>query len=281
MTIKCCQWPCVWVVWSTVWPEVGIKSSLNFYKSCPKSSRCRFNMKNNIFSKYQQLLKLPNIGTLLRGIEYLLKNCLDIVLYTFTKYILKSSSCEHVWPVFDLIDDLFFKNGPFPASFSLFSSFQYSWQWIFNLKFCWWLDSNRGPLESEATALPTEPQPLRQCFNVLVAKFLSDYLLLARIKVWWKRWTNNLGAKMSRRDKSSKSSVTDLGGGWDHPRTKSEKKKARNFLYGKSFQLATESFRIFFIKIAVVAELLQKSLLTPEIRGSIPVISCLYLLSTE
>ena len=63
--------------------------------------------------------------------------------------------------------------------------------------------------------------------------------------------------------------------------TKSEKKKARNFLYGKSFQLATESFRIFFIKIAVVAELLQKSLLTPEIRGSIPVISCLYLLSTE
>ena len=174
-----------------------------------------------------------------------------------------------------------FKNGPFPASFSLFSSFQYSWQWIFNIKFCWWLDSNRGPLESEATALPTEPQPLRQCFNVLVAKFLSDYLLLARIKVWWKRWTNNLGAKMSRRDKSSKSSVTDLGGGWDHPRTKSEKKKARNFLYGKSFQLATESFRIFFIKIAVVAELLQKSLLTPEIRGSIPVISCLYLLSTE
>ena len=81
-------------------------------------------MKNNIFSKYQQLLKLPNIGTLLRGIEYLLKNCLDIVLYTFTKYILKSSSCEHVWPVFDLIDDLFLKNGPFPASFSLFSSFQ-------------------------------------------------------------------------------------------------------------------------------------------------------------
>ena len=26
--------------------------------------------------------------------------------------------------------------------------------------FCQWLDSNRGPLVSEATALPTEPQPL-------------------------------------------------------------------------------------------------------------------------
>ena len=35
--------------------------------------------------------------------------------------------------------------GPFPASFSYF---------------CWSLDSNRGPLESETTALPTEPQAL-------------------------------------------------------------------------------------------------------------------------
>ena len=30
---------------------------------------------------------------------------------------------------------------------------------MFN-KFCRWLDSNRGPLVSEATAQPTEPQPL-------------------------------------------------------------------------------------------------------------------------
>ena len=28
------------------------------------------------------------------------------------------------------------------------------------INFCRWLDSNRGPLVSEATALPTEPQPL-------------------------------------------------------------------------------------------------------------------------
>ena len=27
-------------------------------------------------------------------------------------------------------------------------------------KFCQWLESNRGPLVSKATALPTEPQPL-------------------------------------------------------------------------------------------------------------------------
>ena len=30
---------------------------------------------------------------------------------------------------------------------------------MFN-KICRWLDSNHGPLVSEATALPTEPQPL-------------------------------------------------------------------------------------------------------------------------
>ena len=29
------------------------------------------------------------------------------------------------------------------------------------IKFCWWLDSNLGPLVLEASALPTEPQPLR------------------------------------------------------------------------------------------------------------------------
>ena len=45
----------------------------------------------------------------------------------------------------------------FPASFSLFSTFQYSWQ---KHKVCRRLDSNGGPLVSEATALPTEPQPL-------------------------------------------------------------------------------------------------------------------------
>ena len=31
---------------------------------------------------------------------------------------------------------------------------------MFNINFCWWLDSNCRPLELEATALSTEPQPL-------------------------------------------------------------------------------------------------------------------------
>ena len=58
---------------------------------------------------------------------------------------------------------LFFLNGPFPASFSLFLSFQYTvdskQMFNININFCRWLDSNRRPLVSDATALPTEPQP--------------------------------------------------------------------------------------------------------------------------
>ena len=38
-----------------------------------------------------------------------------------------------------------------------------------NIIFCQWLDSNRGPLISEATTLPTEPQPLHT--NRLVLQF--------------------------------------------------------------------------------------------------------------
>ena len=53
---------------------------------------------------------------------------------------------------------MFFLNWAFPGLFFLYSR-------LFNTvdgtyKFCRWLDSNRGPLVSEATALPTVPQPL-------------------------------------------------------------------------------------------------------------------------
>ena len=54
-----------------------------------------------------------------------------------------------------------FLNGPFPASFSLWSHFQNSQQYKHVLyKNCWWVDSNQRPLMLEATALLTVPQPL-------------------------------------------------------------------------------------------------------------------------
>ena len=55
----------------------------------------------------------------------------------------------------------FLKSGPFPASFSFI--FVFSIQLIINkcsIKFCRWLESNRGPLVLKATTLPTAPQPL-------------------------------------------------------------------------------------------------------------------------
>ena len=54
----------------------------------------------------------------------------------------------------------FFKKWANPSLF--FFIFVFSIQLTVNIQytFCPWLDSNSGPLESEATALPTEPQPL-------------------------------------------------------------------------------------------------------------------------
>ena len=52
--------------------------------------------------------------------------------------------------------------------FSLFSSFQQLTENLFIIKSCQWLDSNCGTLVSEATILPSEPQPLpkvNQCYN--------------------------------------------------------------------------------------------------------------------
>ena len=54
-----------------------------------------------------------------------------------------------------------------PGLFFYIFVFQYSWQQMFIAK-CWqWLDSNRGPLELESTALPTDPQPLPLFFILL------------------------------------------------------------------------------------------------------------------
>ena len=39
---------------------------------------------------------------------------------------------------------------------------------MFNINFCQWLDSNRGPLELEETSLPTEPQPLSHILKMFI-----------------------------------------------------------------------------------------------------------------
>ena len=59
-----------------------------------------------------------------------------------------------------------FLNGPFPAFFLYFCLFN-TVDSKCQFKFCQWLNSNCGPLESEATALPTEAQPLPEKITLI------------------------------------------------------------------------------------------------------------------
>ena len=54
---------------------------------------------------------------------------------------------------------------------------------MFN-KFCQWLDSNRGPPVSEATAQPTEPQPLpkKECLSTIEIFSTSSKQLFRQFK---------------------------------------------------------------------------------------------------
>ena len=54
----------------------------------------------------------------------------------------------------------FVKIGQYRPPFSLCASFQQIKANVLNIKFCRWQDLNHGSLVLEATALPTEPQPL-------------------------------------------------------------------------------------------------------------------------
>ena len=59
----------------------------------------------------------------------------------------------------DLTSLSFFRDGPFPASFSLFLYM------VNKISWCW--DSNRGSLVLAAPALPTEPSPLPKLVHPL------------------------------------------------------------------------------------------------------------------
>ena len=74
---------------------------------------------------------------------------------------------------------------------------------MFN-KFCQWLDSNRGPLVSEATALPTEPQPLPIFRTLYRVTFLQRHRM--HIKVLYNKMMAFCGCCLC---------VWFLGGKWN------------------------------------------------------------------
>ena len=53
-----------------------------------------------------------------------------------------------------------------------------------NINFCRWLDSNRGPLASEATTLPTEPQPLPKLLSLCQNKIIMQHLYGNILSFW-------------------------------------------------------------------------------------------------
>ena len=94
-----------------------------------------------------------------------------------------------------------FLNGPIQASFLFIFAFSIQLTVNVKYKFCQWLDSNRGLLEMEATALPTKPQPLKMslvslrnehlplshiyyCIAILKHESKDLFLSDIRLKVW-------------------------------------------------------------------------------------------------
>ena len=59
---------------------------------------------------------------------------------------------------------------------------------VFCLKFYWWLASNRRPLASEVTALPTEPQslPQRRVAQLLPSQLLLQPFHQETVRMWWR-----------------------------------------------------------------------------------------------
>ena len=98
------------------------------------------------------------------------------------------SSCVRISPNISLFHVLlrcvYQKMGNSQPIFLYFRLFLfYNRQIIWLIKFCGRQDSNRGSLVSDATTLPTEPQPLPQEMCILPHKQNSDIIFMERINL--------------------------------------------------------------------------------------------------
>ena len=165
--------------------------------------------------------------------------------------------------------------------------------------FCRWLDSNCGPLVSEATTLPTETQPLQIRFLHMI--YLStETIECARLCLFlkeinyrrrqWKVWQMDRDGDWVKVElDNSNWSVTSSGPFWKVPWWQIRAKQTF-FTFLTQLGLPITSFAdekgFLTLQISwamVVAQLVEQSLPNPEVHGSNPVISKLYsehLLST-
>ena len=83
-----------------------------------------------------------------------------------------------------------FFNGPFRPLFHYFRLFiTFDSKHMFKINFCQWLDLNCAPLVSEATTLPTDPQPLS--LFCLLHKKTRQLALVRSLREWKQKMLSN------------------------------------------------------------------------------------------
>ena len=149
-----------------------------------------------------------------------------------------------------------FKNGPFRASLFFFSAVI-----MVIIKFCWCLDTNGRPLESEATTLPTEPQPLP---NLLI------FVQVKNFGVFWP--TFELLSTVSRRSTSGFDHFRRPRSVWDEPLPE----VGSQFRWRIVIFISTILFRSIFVRSKIKSRpLLQQmktlvSIITKKLKWRIP-----------
>ena len=83
-----------------------------------------------------------------------------ILKSSLAKVCCQTSALKFFWLSFVFVR---LQNGPFPASFSVFSPFQQLTKTNLLFKKCWWLDPSPGPRVLETATLPTVPQANPHC----------------------------------------------------------------------------------------------------------------------
>ena len=153
---------------------------LSFLSRVGKNLECKWYVRNWVFARFD-VVKICDLHlarrewgvhrSWTRWFESQLKCTWPLIFlfctnhfFSFPLILLRSWGSNPRNEVFGL--NFYFKMG----HFSLFSSFQYSWQKTWNIIFCRWMDSNRGSLKLEATTLPTEPQVLPEVLFTSIFK---------------------------------------------------------------------------------------------------------------
>ena len=98
---------------------------------------CSVRMHLRFSGQFKLKLKSYLLSIILTSLNFLRRICIPSMWWNLFCSKRSSDIWRECWNNFTVINSKlvrFIKNGPFPASFSWFLSFQYSWQWVNK---CW------------------------------------------------------------------------------------------------------------------------------------------------